>query len=170
MNSIQIISLNHFTCIQRSQRLADESLEQHIGRVLGSVGPSMILTATSESIAFFLGMTRQDMNVFALHFCLHFEASCVPKLYFTLLYFKTGSSLYSYSYSYSSNLRVNHRFDDLNACRSDVLHIRWNGYCVQHGAAVHSVPRPLCSRLAATIGIVIYEYSFINFYYTRTYE
>ncbi|KAL4217752.1 NPC intracellular cholesterol transporter 1 [Mactra antiquata] len=40
---------------QREKRLAGETLEEHIGRVLGIVGPSMLLTSFSESVAFFLG-------------------------------------------------------------------------------------------------------------------
>ena len=56
--------------MQRSQRIAEEPLEEHIGRVLGSVGPSMILTATSESIAFFLGMSvfcYESIRIFNLY-------------------------------------------------------------------------------------------------------
>lgn len=40
---------------QRDKQLPGESLEEQIGRVLGRVGPSMLLTSTSESVAFFLG-------------------------------------------------------------------------------------------------------------------
>ena len=40
---------------QREKTLANESVEEKIGRVLGKVGPSMLLTSTSESIAFFVG-------------------------------------------------------------------------------------------------------------------
>ncbi|KAH3710433.1 hypothetical protein DPMN_069915 [Dreissena polymorpha] len=40
---------------QREPRLPGETLEQQIGRTLGAVGPSMLLTSISESIAFFLG-------------------------------------------------------------------------------------------------------------------
>ena len=40
---------------QRDTRLTGESIEQQIGRIVGRVGPSMLLTSTSESLAFFLG-------------------------------------------------------------------------------------------------------------------
>ncbi|XP_052763831.1 NPC intracellular cholesterol transporter 1-like isoform X1 [Mya arenaria] len=40
---------------QRDKRLPGETLEQQVGRILGIVGPSMLLTSTSESVAFFLG-------------------------------------------------------------------------------------------------------------------
>jgi len=40
---------------QRDQRKPNESLEQQIGRILGRVGPSMLLTSLSESFCFFLG-------------------------------------------------------------------------------------------------------------------
>jgi Niemann-Pick C1 protein len=40
---------------QRDTRLTGESIEQQIGRIAGRVGPSMLLTSTSESLAFFLG-------------------------------------------------------------------------------------------------------------------
>jgi len=41
--------------MQRSQRLDGETREQQIGRAVGQVGPSMLLTSLSESLAFFLG-------------------------------------------------------------------------------------------------------------------
>ncbi|XP_044315818.1 NPC intracellular cholesterol transporter 1 isoform X1 [Drosophila rhopaloa] len=40
---------------QRDQRDPNETLEQQIGRILGRVGPSMLLTSLSESFCFFLG-------------------------------------------------------------------------------------------------------------------
>ncbi|XP_030383524.1 NPC intracellular cholesterol transporter 1 [Scaptodrosophila lebanonensis] len=40
---------------QRDQRRANETHEEHIGRILGRVGPSMLLTSISESCCFFLG-------------------------------------------------------------------------------------------------------------------
>ena len=42
--------------MQRSHRLDGETREEQIGRAVGLVGPSMLLTSLSESIAFFLGM------------------------------------------------------------------------------------------------------------------
>ncbi|CAF0938558.1 unnamed protein product [Adineta ricciae] len=41
--------------IQRDHRLPDEDIECQIGRIVGRVGPAMLLTSVSESIAFFLG-------------------------------------------------------------------------------------------------------------------
>ena len=41
--------------IQRDRPLPDEDVEMQIGRVVGRVGPAMLLTSVSESIAFFLG-------------------------------------------------------------------------------------------------------------------
>jgi hypothetical protein len=41
--------------IQRDRRLPDEDIETQIGRIVGRVGPAMLLTSVSESIAFFLG-------------------------------------------------------------------------------------------------------------------
>jgi Niemann-Pick C1 protein len=41
--------------IQRDRRLPDEDIESQIGRIVGRVGPAMLLTSVSESIAFFLG-------------------------------------------------------------------------------------------------------------------
>ncbi|XP_034472622.1 NPC intracellular cholesterol transporter 1 [Drosophila innubila] len=40
---------------QRDQRRTDEAIEQQVGRVLGRVGPSMLLTSVSECCCFFLG-------------------------------------------------------------------------------------------------------------------
>lgn len=40
---------------QRDQRRPDETIEEQVGRVLGRVGPSMLLTSVSESCCFFLG-------------------------------------------------------------------------------------------------------------------
>jgi Niemann-Pick C1 protein len=41
--------------IQRDRRLPEEDVESQIGRIVGRVGPAMLLTSVSESIAFFLG-------------------------------------------------------------------------------------------------------------------
>lgn len=41
--------------LQRLPQKPGEGLEAHIGRVLGSVGPSMLLCSVSEAICFFLG-------------------------------------------------------------------------------------------------------------------
>ncbi|UJR21943.1 hypothetical protein I4U23_025012 [Adineta vaga] len=41
--------------IQRDRRLPDEDVECQIARIVGRVGPAMLLTSVSESIAFFLG-------------------------------------------------------------------------------------------------------------------
>jgi Niemann-Pick C1 protein len=41
--------------IQRDRRSKDEDIESQIGRIVGRVGPAMLLTSVSESIAFFLG-------------------------------------------------------------------------------------------------------------------
>ncbi|XP_012258607.2 NPC intracellular cholesterol transporter 1 isoform X2 [Athalia rosae] len=40
---------------QREGRRSNESIAEHIGRTLGQVGPSMLLTSVSESCCFFLG-------------------------------------------------------------------------------------------------------------------
>ncbi|XP_077294393.1 Niemann-Pick type C-1a isoform X2 [Arctopsyche grandis] len=40
---------------QREARRANETVAEHIGRTLGQVGPSMLLTSVSESCCFFLG-------------------------------------------------------------------------------------------------------------------
>ncbi|XP_068081512.1 NPC intracellular cholesterol transporter 1 homolog 1b isoform X2 [Anabrus simplex] len=45
---------------QREGRRSDESFEQHVGRTLGKVGPSMLLTTMSESTCFLIG-TLSDM-------------------------------------------------------------------------------------------------------------
>ncbi|XP_033115391.1 NPC intracellular cholesterol transporter 1-like [Anneissia japonica] len=54
---------------QRSKRGEKESLEEHIGRVLGEVGPSMLMCGLSESIAFFLGALTEmpAVRTFALY-------------------------------------------------------------------------------------------------------
>ena len=43
--------------MQRSLIRDGETREQQIGRAVGRVGPSMLLTSLSESLAFFLGMS-----------------------------------------------------------------------------------------------------------------
>ena len=48
---------------QREQRLDGETTDELIARVVGKVGPSMLLTSTSESLAFFLG---QILHFFSL--------------------------------------------------------------------------------------------------------
>lgn len=63
---------NIFILVQTHQRLVrkrDESHAEHIGRTLGQVGPSMLLTSVSESCCFFLG-SLSDMpavKAFALY-------------------------------------------------------------------------------------------------------
>ncbi|XP_032685045.1 NPC intracellular cholesterol transporter 1 isoform X2 [Odontomachus brunneus] len=54
---------------QREGRRPNESIPEHIGRTLGQVGPSMLLTSVSESCCFFLG-SLSDMpavKAFALY-------------------------------------------------------------------------------------------------------
>ncbi|XP_043836924.1 NPC1-like intracellular cholesterol transporter 1 [Dromiciops gliroides] len=53
---------------QRLPRLPGEQREEHIGRVLGSVAPSMLLCSLSEAICFFLGALTQmpAVRTFAL--------------------------------------------------------------------------------------------------------
>ncbi|NXP82275.1 NPC1 protein, partial [Ramphastos sulfuratus] len=41
--------------LQRDERLQGETLDKQIGRVLGDVAPSMLLSSLSEAVAFFLG-------------------------------------------------------------------------------------------------------------------
>lgn len=53
---------NIFILVQSQQRLVrkpNESFEEHIGRTLGQVGPSMTLTSISESCCFFLGKSHK---------------------------------------------------------------------------------------------------------------
>ncbi|CAG9788893.1 unnamed protein product [Diatraea saccharalis] len=63
---------NIFILVQTSQRdarLPDETVAEHIGRTLGTVGPSMLLTSASECVCFFLG-ALSDMpavRAFALY-------------------------------------------------------------------------------------------------------
>jgi Niemann-Pick C1 protein len=62
---------------QRSPRRKGETVEQHVGRVLGHVGPSMMLSAAAESICFFLGALSgmPAVRAFALYagFALLFD-------------------------------------------------------------------------------------------------
>ncbi|CAG5121501.1 unnamed protein product [Candidula unifasciata] len=63
---------NIFILVQKYQRevLQDgETVEHMIGRVVGKVGPSMLLTSLSESLAFFLGALTQmpAVKVFSLY-------------------------------------------------------------------------------------------------------
>ena len=54
---------------QRTERKPSETLPEHVGRVLGEVGPSMLLSSVSESTCFFLG-ALSDMpavRAFALY-------------------------------------------------------------------------------------------------------
>lgn len=54
---------------QREPKLPDESNADHIGRILGKVGPSMLLTSVSESSCFFLGAlsSMPAVKAFALY-------------------------------------------------------------------------------------------------------
>uniref|UniRef100_A0A3Q3XD49 SSD domain-containing protein n=1 Tax=Mola mola TaxID=94237 RepID=A0A3Q3XD49_MOLML len=57
---------------QRDVRLPGEKREEHIGRVLGKVAPSMLLCSLSESVCFFLGAlsTMPAVKAFALYAAL----------------------------------------------------------------------------------------------------
>ncbi|XP_078285103.1 NPC1-like intracellular cholesterol transporter 1 [Rhinoraja longicauda] len=57
---------------QRDERRAGESREEQIGRVLGDVGPSMLLCSFSETICFFLGALTEmpAVRTFALYAAL----------------------------------------------------------------------------------------------------
>ena len=48
---------------QRDRRQAGESLEQFVGRIVGEVAPSMLLSSASESACFFLGEWRDGVLV-----------------------------------------------------------------------------------------------------------
>ena len=41
--------------LQRDTRQQEEDIPQQVGRVLGAVGPSMLLSSLSESVAFGFG-------------------------------------------------------------------------------------------------------------------
>lgn len=40
---------------QREPRLEGESVEEHVGRVVGKVAPTMLLSTMAEALCFFLG-------------------------------------------------------------------------------------------------------------------
>lgn len=47
----------------RDERDPRESTEQQIGRILGDVAPSMLMSSLSESLAFFLGMINVVVEI-----------------------------------------------------------------------------------------------------------
>ena len=49
--------------LQRDIRLTGESVPEQVGRVVGAVGPSMLLSSLSESIAFGFGKNYLLCNV-----------------------------------------------------------------------------------------------------------
>jgi Niemann-Pick C1 protein len=57
---------------QRDQRLPGESLEHQVSRVVGKVGPSMLLTSLAESLAFVLGALTPmpAVKIFSLYAAL----------------------------------------------------------------------------------------------------
>ncbi|XP_069161595.1 LOW QUALITY PROTEIN: NPC intracellular cholesterol transporter 1-like [Procambarus clarkii] len=50
---------------QREPRRDDESLEEHVGRVVGEVAPSMLLSTSAEALCFFLGALSDMPAVYA---------------------------------------------------------------------------------------------------------
>ncbi|ESP03417.1 hypothetical protein LOTGIDRAFT_199271 [Lottia gigantea] len=54
---------------QRDKRRAGETIEEQVGRTIGKVGPSMLLTSLSESLAFFLGALTDmpAVKIFSLY-------------------------------------------------------------------------------------------------------
>ncbi|XP_033180820.1 NPC intracellular cholesterol transporter 1 homolog 1b-like [Bombus impatiens] len=63
---------------QRNPRRSGESVPDHIGRIMAEVGPSMLLTSTSECFCFLIGTlsTMPAVNTFALYafvsICINF--------------------------------------------------------------------------------------------------
>lgn len=53
---------------QREGRRPNESIPEHIGRTLGQVGPSMLLTSVSESCCFFLGTYQCNIAKYTFQF------------------------------------------------------------------------------------------------------
>lgn len=88
-----------FNLNQRDMRRPGEQREEHIGRVLGNVAPSMLLCSLSESVCFFLGKnlplilnsvsphktektkfdTIMDRNEEHLLYCLTFTHLCMSR-------------------------------------------------------------------------------------------
>lgn len=68
VDNIFIIVQNY----QRDTRLENESLEEQISRIIGRVGPSMLLTSSSESLAFLLGALTPmpAVRIFSLYAAL----------------------------------------------------------------------------------------------------
>ncbi|XP_071646320.1 NPC intracellular cholesterol transporter 1 homolog 1b [Temnothorax longispinosus] len=65
VDNIFILVQNH----QRNSRNIDETIPEHIGRVLAAVGPSMLLTSTSECFCFLIGAfsAMPAVNTFAMY-------------------------------------------------------------------------------------------------------
>jgi predicted RND superfamily exporter protein len=59
---------------QREGRRKDESHEQHVGRTLGRVGPSMLLTSVSEAACFLIGSYKTPK----IHSELHRQYRTLP--------------------------------------------------------------------------------------------
>ena len=68
VDNIFIIVQNY----QRDKRLPNESLEMQISRIVGRVGPSMLLTSSAESLAFLLGALTPmpAVKIFSLYAAL----------------------------------------------------------------------------------------------------
>ena len=47
---------------QRSEPLKGESVPEHVGRVVGKVGPSILVSTTAEALCFFLGLVEAVDN------------------------------------------------------------------------------------------------------------
>ncbi|KAL0126706.1 hypothetical protein PUN28_005221 [Cardiocondyla obscurior] len=65
VDNIFILVQNH----QRNPRNIDETIPEHIGRILAAVGPSMLLTSTSECFCFLIGAfsSMPAVNTFAMY-------------------------------------------------------------------------------------------------------
>lgn len=65
VDNIFILVQNH----QRTPRNIDETIPEHIGRILAAVGPSMLLTSTSECFCFLIGAfsAMPAVNTFAMY-------------------------------------------------------------------------------------------------------
>ena len=62
---------------QRDIRRPSETLPEHVGRVVGEVAPSMLLSSASEATCFFLGKLIYPFRHFQTHMLLILSWICV---------------------------------------------------------------------------------------------
>lgn len=113
--------------LQRDRRQEDESLEEQVGRIVGKVGPSMLLTSSAESLAFLLGALTPmpAVRIFSLYAAMAvfidfiLQITCFVSL-MTLDCKREASKRYNL-FCCIKSLTLNEQFDKASSSKNSIV-------------------------------------------------